>query len=174
MKRAKNIFLVGFMGTGKSAVGKALADRLGMKFVDTDEEIEAKAKMPIKDIFAKYGEEHFRNIEKEVVRRVSKNKNAVIACGGGVMLFEGNVENLKKNGIIVCLTASPEEIAHRVGINDERPLLKGKTYRERLKEIKKLLKKRSEYYAKSDYFVDTNGRGVEEIVGEIEKIVRGS
>ena len=102
----RNIVLIGFMGSGKTVVSKVLSKKLKMKIKDTDELIEKTTKLKIKEIFAKYGEEYFREIEKKVVSNVSKRKNIIISTGGGIVKNELNIKNLKKNGIVVYLKNS--------------------------------------------------------------------
>ena len=119
-----NIALIGFMGTGKTVVGKALAEKLGKSFVELDLLIEQKAGKAISEIFQQEGETAFRELEIEATREVSKGRDLVIACGGGIVLNKINVDRLKENAIIVYLTASPGVILKRVA-NEEgkRPLL---------------------------------------------------
>lgn len=163
----KNVVLVGFMGTGKSAVGKLLAERLGRPFVDLDRKIEKEAGRSVAQIFQQDGEPGFRKREKEAVRQAAALREHVIATGGGVMMDEENVRLLKESGWLVCLTASPEVILHRTtAALQTRPLLGGGKPKER---IEALLKLREPFYAKADVAVDTVDRPVKEIVEEIEK-----
>jgi 3-dehydroquinate synthase len=148
------IILAGFMGTGKTSVGRALSDKLGYPFIDTDVLIEELEGMPISLIFKNKGEDYFRKIERDTVEKVSQNKDVVIATGGGVIKDRQNVENLRRRGIIFCLTADPEIILKRVMLEDgTRPLL---DVEEPLGEIEKLLSERQEYYAQADVFVKTD------------------
>ncbi|HOM27495.1 MAG TPA: shikimate kinase, partial [bacterium] len=119
----KNIVLIGFMGTGKTEVGILLAKRLNMNFVDTDKLIEEREKDRIVRIFEVKGEEYFREIEEKIIEEVSNYKNCVIATGGGAVIREKNYNNLKKNGILICLKATPEEIYKRTISKKDRPLL---------------------------------------------------
>jgi shikimate kinase len=151
----KNIVLIGFMGTGKTLVGKKLARRLKMDFVDLDEVIEKENKMKISEIFERYGEKYFRQLETKAVKKISDMNNHVISTGGGVVLKSENVKNLKKNGVIVCLKASPEIILKRIEKEKNRPLLEVK---DREKKIKELLKFREVCYKKvADYMIDSSG-----------------
>ena len=119
-----NIALIGFMGVGKTVVGRALAEKLGRSFVELDLLIEQKVGEPISEIFQQDGEIAFRELEIEVTREVSKGRNLVIACGGGIVLNKINVDRLKENAIIVYLTASPGVILKRVANEEgQRPLL---------------------------------------------------
>ena len=166
----ENIILVGFMGTGKSAVGRLLAERLKRPFLDLDRRIEARAGRPVARIFTEEGEAGFRQREAEAVKEVSALQEHVIATGGGVMLSEENVERLKRSGKLICLTARPEVILQRtLATLPSRPLLSGGEPRER---IDQLLKLRAPYYARADLTVDTSNRSVEEVVEEILKKVK--
>jgi len=119
-----NVALIGFMGTGKTAVGKVLAEKLGRSFVELDLLIEQKAGKAISEIFQQEGEIVFRELEIEITREVSKGRDLVVACGGGIVLNKINVDRLKENAIIVYLTASPGVILKRVANEEgQRPLL---------------------------------------------------
>ena len=106
----ENIFLIGFMGAGKSTVAVALKERLGYKRVEMDQRIEENRGMTISDIFARYGEAYFRNLESNTLIELGNETGLVISCGGGVAMRERNVAEMKKNGRVVLLTASPESI----------------------------------------------------------------
>lgn len=165
----KNIVLTGFMGAGKSAVGKILAEKTGMTLVDTDELIEAKTGMEIVDVFKKLGEEYFRSLEKSVVKEVSKLENHIIVTGGGVVLKKENMENLRRNGVIVYLHARPEVIYKRVRRDTRRPLLQ---VEDQTKRIKELLEYRAPFYADHDFAVDTSELAVAQVAEEILKKVK--
>ncbi len=164
-----NIYLVGFMGTGKTAVGKALARKKKLQFVDLDELIELKEKKRISDIFAKAGEPYFRKAEKRVLKEVSKENKFVVACGGGIVLDKGNIKIMKETGIMVCLTASPQVILERTSACSHRPLLNVKDPK---KQIELLLKFRSPYYARADKTMDTSKISINEVVDKILKLVQ--
>ena len=102
-----NIFLIGFMGVGKSTIARLFSDKLCMELIEMDETIEAEQGMSIPDIFETKGEEAFRDMESALVERISSNKNAIVSCGGGAVLREKNVMNMKTNGIVIFLTATP-------------------------------------------------------------------
>jgi shikimate kinase len=132
----QNIILIGFMGSGKSTVGRELAKSLEMKFVDTDHYIEKKEKMKIKNIFAKKGEKYFREIESKYIREISKMNHVVISTGGGVVAKSENIILLKKNGFVVYLDCTIECIHKRVARRDTRPLLNNvKDLRARIVEL---------------------------------------
>ena len=167
----KNIVLTGFMGTGKTAVGKELSRRLGMKLRDVDTEIEISRKMSIAEIFEKFGEQRFREIETEMINNISRDRNAIIATGGGAVLKQENMDMLKAHGIVVCLMASPETILKRTEGNDARPLLQGK---DPLGTIKDLLNFRKPYYENADIVVDTEDKTPLQIAEEITNKIRDS
>lgn len=163
----KNIVLIGFMGTGKTAVGRRLAARLGYRYLDTDTILEWQAGCTIAEIFKKQGEAYFRELERSVIQEVARFKRCVISTGGGAVVDPENLALLKKNGLVICLTSSPEKIMERTGRRSgERPLLAG---REPLEEIKRLLKLRAPYYEKADWTVDTSDKTVAQVVAIIEK-----
>ena len=118
----KNIILCGFMGAGKTVVGKELAKIMGCKFVDTDELIEKEQGIAVKAIFAARGEEYFRKLEAEICNRIGETKNCVVSTGGGTLTFKENVEAVKKSGKVVFLDASFETVCERIGENSTRPL----------------------------------------------------
>ncbi len=160
-----NIVLIGFMGTGKSTVGRALAGKLEMDCLDTDAMIEAKMGIAISDIFEKHGEAYFRELERQTVEVISGLSSTVILCGGGVVLNNSNVVNLRKNGKLVLLKAEPETIIARLYEDETRPLLKGRLNLEGLQEM---LKQRNSYYnAAADIVVNTDGKSVDSITAEI-------
>ncbi|MFA4843213.1 MAG: shikimate kinase, partial [Candidatus Omnitrophota bacterium] len=109
----KNVYLVGFMGTGKTAVGTLLASKKGRQFLDLDALIELREKRAIRDIFAQSGEPYFRRLEANALKDVAKETNFVIACGGGIVINQQNIKIMKETGIIICLTAAPEVILKR-------------------------------------------------------------
>ena len=157
------------MGTGKTAVGKRLARALNMKYVSTDDIIEAREERPINDIFAKNGEPYFRKVEKDVVKEISGMQNVVVAAGGGAVLDDDNMNNLRKSSMLICLKATPEDIVERTKNVSRRPLLNVPSP---IDTIRKLLEKRAPFYAKADHIVDTSGKNLDQIVEEIIKIVR--
>lgn len=165
----KNIYLVGFMGTGKSTVGKALAKVLNKEFKDLDELIEEREKIKIVEIFEQFGEQYFREVETAVVREISEKENLVIATGGGVVVNEENFSLLKKSGTLITLVASPEAIYERIKDSTERPLL---NVENPLDTIKRMLFERAYYYIKSDFIVDTTEREIDDIISEICELIK--
>ena len=165
----KNIILIGFMGTGKTAVGRRLAARLGYRYLDTDMIIEGQAGCTIAGIFEKHGEAYFRELERSVIQEVVRSEGCVISTGGGAVVDPENLALLKKNGLVVCLTSSPEKIMERTGRKrGERPLLSGK---EPIEEIKRLLELRAPYYENADWTVDTSKKTVAQVVEIVVAII---
>jgi len=163
-----NIYIVGFMGTGKTAVGSELSKKIGWQFVDLDDLIELKEKKVIADIFAKEGEPYFRRLESRVLKEVSQETKFVVACGGGIVINPKNIETMKKTGIVICLCASPEAILKRTAGYAHRPLLNVKDPK---KQIELLLELRAPYYAQADKTIDTSKIPVKEVVVKISKLI---
>ena len=162
MEQVRNIILIGFMGTGKSTVGRRLARTLGWDFIDTDSEIERITEMSVAEIFRRHGETRFRSEENLLVKRLMTRENCVIATGGGTVLNPENQVILSGIGVVISLYAPVEIILDRVGQRTDRPLLK--TGRE---EIEVLWQARQVSYARAEYTVDTTDKSVEEVEGEI-------
>ena len=165
----KNIVLAGFMGTGKTAVSTELARLTGYNNVDVDEEIEKTAGMSIPDIFEKFGEKHFRDLETEEIKKVCKGRNLIISLGGGAVMRDENMQALREGGIIVCLVAEPETILQRTGNDTNRPLLQ---VEDPLKKINELLTLRKPYYERADEMVQTDSKSPLEVAEEILEIVK--
>lgn len=163
-----SLALIGFMGTGKTAVGRTLADRLGKEFVETDNLIEKRAGKSIPEIFRQDGEIAFRELEIAIIKGVAARDNAVIACGGGIVLNKINIDRLAKKCIIINLKATPSVIARRTSDDeDERPLL---AVADRLVEIRELLHYRQPYYQRAaDFEVNTSRLSITAVVDEIIK-----
>jgi len=161
-----SIALIGFMGTGKTAVGKALAEKLGKEFFELDLLIKKKSGKTIPAIFKEDGEISFREFEIEVVKEVSQQRNAVIACGGGVILNKINIDRLRKEAVIVYLTASPRVILRRISRDtDERPLL---AVANPTLTIKDLLRFRRPFYERAaDVTVNTSRLDIDSVVRQI-------
>lgn len=158
------IVLTGFMGTGKSVVGRRLAERLAVPFVDLDDAIEAEAGMTIAEIFASEGEPGFRRRERELIATLANRQSGVVATGGGAVLDPENIRNLKTGALLVCLAAEPTVILQRLGADTHRPLLQTS---DRLARIRELLEQRASAYAQADLSIDTSKAGIEEIVDRI-------
>jgi len=159
-----NIVLVGFMGTGKTVVAKRLSEKLNKKYISLDDNIVKRVGKPITKFFAENGESYFRKIEKEIIQEASFLENVVIDAGGGVVKDNENVENLKMNGMMVCLTATPEVIYNRTKYNSDRPLLNVTNPK---KKIQRLLEQRAPFYEKTDYTIDTSTITVDEVAEKI-------
>ncbi len=164
-----NIVLIGFRGTGKSTVGKHLANRLERDFIDSDKYVEDSTGKTIKHIFEEDGEEGFRKIESDVIAKLSGMDNKIVAVGGGAILKKDNVSNLKDNGFLVLLEATPEIIHNRITQDEkttqQRPSL---TDKKPLDEIKHLLEQREHPYKNAaDYTINTSYVTCEDIVNEI-------
>lgn len=163
-----NIYLVGFMGTGKTTVGRLLAAQKKWNFIDLDELIELKEQRRIVDIFAKEGEPYFRKVEKKFLKQVSTQKKFVVACGGGIVLDKDNIKLMKKTGALICLCANCEEILRRISSSNHRPILNVAKPKER---IELLLKMRAPYYMQADKTIDTSRLSVKQVVAKISKIL---
>lgn len=160
-----NIYLVGFMGCGKSAIGRVLARMTYRRFMDTDALIVEREGMPISQIFEEKGEAYFRRVETEVLKKLTKEKKRIISCGGGVAMRIENVEEMRRGGHIVLLSAKPETILKRVARDENRPLLKG---RKTIEGITELMEARLPHYqAAADITVATDDRSMEDIAAEI-------
>ena len=165
-----NLVLTGFMGTGKTSLGKILAEKLGRSFVDIDQKIEQDSGLTIPQIFETYGEKYFRELEKKVVAEISQRQGLVIATGGGTVKDEENLRMLKNSGMIVCLTTDPEEIFRRTERRGERPMLDSDE--NRLQTIQKLLAERQHFYEQADYTIDTTDWSPLQIMNDICKRFR--
>ena len=164
-----NIVLIGYRCTGKTSVGKALAEPLGKAFVDTDVYIEEKANRPISDMVAKEGWDFFREKEREAIREITSSEDLMIAAGGGAVLNIENVANLKRNGVVILLETTNETILKRMRADEkteqQRPSLTGK---DPLEEIEEVLEIRRPYYQQAmDFSVDTTSKSIEQVVDEI-------
>ena len=157
------------MGTGKSCVGQILARQLGWQFIDLDEQVEQAIGMSIADYFARYGEAAFRDQESAAVNAVAARSQVVVATGGGVVLRQQNIDRLKASGILVCLSASENEIVARTQGDRLRPLLNRP---DRLQVIRDLLALRQPQYRQADYWLDTDGKSLAEVAATILQILR--
>ncbi len=164
-----NIYLVGFMGTGKTATGKFLAEEKHIIYIDLDERIEKKEGMSISEIFSNKGEKYFRLLEKEALKDVSNHKNAVVSCGGGIVIDPGNIDIMGKTGTIFCLTATADVILQRTSRFTHRPLLNVANPKEK---IESLLKERSPFYALADKTIDTSQLSVADTANKIMEYLK--
>lgn len=164
-----NIVLIGFMGAGKTTVGRALSKALDKKVIDMDDEIELEEGRLIKDIFASDGEEHFRDLETAFLERMKGKKNKVLSTGGGVVMREGNIKLLRHIGTTIFLQADAAHIYNNVRHSHDRPLLQ---VADVPGEIARRLEVREPYYMKAaDVIIQTSGKTVEEIAEEIMGIL---
>ena len=159
----KQIYLTGFMGTGKSMILNCLHEVCGFDKIEMDEQIVQEQGMSIPEIFEKKGEEYFRNLETELVKKISAMDNIVVSCGGGTVMRQCNVDEMKKNGTIVLLTAEPETVYERVKGSHNRPLLEKNMNPEYIKELMEA--RRPKYEAAADLAVQTDRRSSGEICG---------
>ena len=164
-----NIFLIGFMGAGKSTVAKTLQAQYGMKLVEMDEQIEAEEGMKISEIFAQKGESYFRSLETQLLESLQNQEHTVVSCGGGVPMRECNVEAMRKSGKIVYLSAKPETIYERVRQFHTRPLLEGNMNVDYITQLMEI--RMPKYLAAADLIVETDGKQAEEISEEIVRKV---
>jgi shikimate kinase len=163
--QGRPIVIVGFMGTGKTTVGRLVAERLGRRFVDLDVAIEAGAGRPIADIFRAEGEPAFRRLETEALGRALGDARSVLATGGGAACREPNLGMMLERGCVVALSATPEEILKRTGRASGRPLLDGAA--DPLAQARELLAAREPFYARAHVRVNTVGKRPEEVAGEV-------
>ena len=161
----KQIYLTGFMGTGKSTILNGLHEKCGFQKVEMDEQIAAEEGMSIPNIFQEKGEDYFRSLETELVKRISRLDQVVVSCGGGTVMRQCNVDIMKENGIIVLLTATPETVYDRVKGSHNRPLLEQNMNPEYIAKL--MEERRPRYEAAADIRVQTDGRTSQEICTEI-------
>ena len=161
----KRIILVGYMGSGKTTVGKALSKETGMMFYDLDWYIESRMRKSVSQIFAEKGEEGFRKIEYNMLHEVAEFEDVIISCGGGTPCFFDNMDYLNQQGDVVYLKATPETLyKHLLMAKVERPLLKDKSPEELIDYITEHLKERAPFYEKAKYTLDVN------VLDEYDKI----
>lgn len=163
------LYLIGFMGVGKTTIGKQIAILNKVVFIDTDSQIEKETSKSIKEIFETDGEIAFRKLETDTIRSI--NRKAIIACGGGLPAHNNNIEYLKHKGIVIYLKASTETLIKRLEKNkNKRPLISNLTNEERLEFIRKILKKRGGAYKQADYTIETDNKTVKEVLREINSL----
>ena len=163
--KLSNIILIGFMGTGKSCVSEKLSEILKMKKIDTDEHIEKKENKTIDNIFSDYGEDYFRQCEKNVLIDLFMEKNIIISCGGGIIVKDENIELIKKMGKVVLLTASPQIIYERVRCSTNRPILNKNMNEEYISTL--IEKRKNQYLKAADIIINTDDKSIDQICQEI-------
>ncbi len=164
-----NLYLVGFMGTGKTTIGRAVAYRLKHQLFDSDHAIEEKEDRTVAEIFASDGEDYFREKEREFIESGHPNKRAVVACGGGLVVQPGMLAKLQQRGIVVCLHASLETILQRTSANRNRPLLHVDYPMERIKE---LYTAREPIYRRAGAVILTDHRPTQDIISHVMRVYR--
>jgi shikimate kinase len=163
------IFLIGFMGSGKTTLGKQLATRLGYRFIDQDEMVEQKYQKTVSEIFAKHGEEEFRNAETQVIQDIVKRDNCVVATGGGTPCFHNNMELMNEYGFTVYIKVDPEIITQRLkDAHTLRPLIKDKSEQEILEFTAQKLAERTPFYSRSKLVLYSKNLSVEDILRALE------
>lgn len=160
-----NLFLIGFMGAGKSTVARAMSALCGLEVLEMDEEIERRAGMSISGLFSTLGEEAFRRMETELITTLAPEKRFVVSCGGGTPMREVNARAMRRKGAIVWLTATPDTVLARVADSNSRPLLEGHKDRDYIQAM--MNQRRPKYEAAADIAVATDGKDAAEICGDI-------
>lgn len=165
----KNIFLIGFMGCGKSTMAKLLAEKMEMTLVEMDETIEKEEGRTINEIFATDGENYFRDVESQLIVRIADEGGMVVSCGGGAILREENVANMKKSGTVIYFSATPETIYQRVKNSTNRPLLNGNM---NVEYITQLMEKRiSTYENAADKIIIVDGKEKPQLLEEMLELI---
>ncbi len=164
----KNIDLIGFMGCGKSLTSHKLAETLNRQVISTDKLVEKKEGQSIAEIFKKSGEGYFRRVEKEIIKEIADLSGMIIDCGGGVVLDDENMANLKKNGHVIYLSASPESIYNNIKHRPHRPLL---NVADPQLKITELLEERKPNYEKADTTINADHRTINQIAEDVLKVI---
>lgn len=169
------VYLIGFMGSGKSTAGRKLASHLGWSFIDLDDKIEFRAGKTIKEIFSDHGEEHFRKLESEVLKEFKNQINIVVSTGGGTPCFSDNIDFMNLTGLTVYLKMNPGQLKSRLaGTKDDRPLLKNLDDNSLLLFIEEKLEFREKWYSMADLTVDGFSADITQIANLIRNSVTGS
>lgn len=168
-EKRPNLYLIGFMGVGKSAVGRQLAHNLRMRFLDSDWSIEQEAGKPISRIFAEDGEARFREMERALIEHGHPEEGTIVSCGGGLPVQPGMIDLLQRKGVLVSLFARPETIVRRTRGNPKRPLLNVDDPEAR---VRALFKERLPVYMQASLSVSTDGRSIKEVVDSIARMYR--
>jgi shikimate kinase len=163
------IFLIGFMGSGKTTLGKQIAKKLNCEFIDQDEYIEEKTGLTIAGYFSRFGEESFRKLENEVLKTLVSYDNVVVSTGGGTPCFYNNMEIMNNEGIAIYLRHKPEILFSRLKhAQNERPLIKDKSEIELMDFIKQKLKEREPFYLKAKYVIEAKDLKADDLVHLIQ------
>jgi shikimate kinase len=163
-RHIRNLALVGFMGAGKSSIGRIVAEQLGFELVDTDDLIETRTGKTIAQIFAQEGEAHFRELERSVVDQLCDARNLVISTGGGLPTQQANLDSLKTHALIVCLWTSAEKVWERVRHQSHRPLLQTPDPQAKIRE---LLAARAPFYRQADVLLNTDNRSQRQVCQQV-------
>lgn len=165
----RNLYLIGFMGSGKTSVSKLLCSQVNGAWVDMDEKIVEKEGCAITEIFAKKGEAYFREIETAVLEDIATTQGQVVSCGGGVILKDENIRIMRESGTVIYLSATPETIFQHVRFSNKRPVLNGNM---NVEYISSLLEERKKYYEKAqDLTIITDGCQTQVVVNKIKKLI---
>ena len=165
----KNIYLIGFMGAGKSTVARELEKQTGARRIEMDELIEEQQQMAITQIFEQYGEDYFRDLETELLKSFVEQENLIVSCGGGSVLRDDNTALMKKAGCIVLLTAKPETVYERVKDSTNRPILNGNMNVEYIRTL--MEKRKARYKAVADVLIATDGMEISEICEKLLSVL---
>jgi len=172
INKEERIFLIGYMGAGKTTIGEQLAERLEYKFLDMDHVIEEKIQQSVSQIFSELGEEKFRQLERECLEKIATERNVVVATGGGAPCFYDNMEQMNACGLTVYLNLSPEELQERLELShkNKRPLLAQRQGEELLNFIRKNLSEREPFYRKAAFVVSgTDEEMLQQILSFLRK-----
>jgi shikimate kinase len=173
MHKANKIFLIGFMGSGKSTTGKKLASHLKWTFIDLDEKIENMTGMKIRDIFSEKGEAFFRRTESEVLQEMASESNAVISTGGGTPCFGDNMDFMLRTGITVYLRMTPTRLKNRLaGSSDRRPLLKDIGKEDLEEYIAGKLSEREKWYSRAEIIIDGFNTDFSMLYSSVKKLIK--
>lgn len=163
-KPKRNIYLIGMMGTGKSTIGEKVARQLSIDFYDSDKEIEKKEGNSVSEIFTKYGELKFRELEQSFIENGHPESSCIVSCGGGLCMIRGMLEKLREKGFVICLWADAGVIFERIKQDRERPLL---LVDEPKSEIQKIIEARRDTYLQADLVIDCNNVSIEDVTMKI-------
>ena len=163
-KPKRNIYLIGMMGTGKSTIGEKVARQLSIDFYDSDKEIEKKEGNSVSEIFTKYGELKFRELEQSFIENGHPESNCIVSCGGGLCMIRGMLEKLREKGFVICLWANAGVIFERIKEDRGRPLL---LVDEPKREIQKIIEARRDTYLQADLVIDCNNSSIEDVATKI-------